>query len=225
MKYKRGKNPKSWFKKGHKFSKKTIEKMRKIKKDRLKRDGFINSPETRIKMSKVQTGKKLTKETKEKLKGRMPWNKGKKGEYHLWPNGRNITKETKRKMSEAKQKMSEKTKKKMSEAHKGKCKGINHWRWIIDRTKLNTNRQKAYDTKYKYWMKRVKNRDNWKCKINNKDCCGRLEAHHILPWSQFPELRYEINNGITLCHFHHPRKRNDEKKLIPIFKELVKTTV
>ena len=37
-----------------------------------------------------------------------------------------------------------------------------------------------------------------------------------------PKLRYEVNNGITLCHFHHPRKINDEMNLAPIFQELVK---
>jgi len=38
----------------------------------------------------------------------------------------------------------------------------------------------------------------------------------------YPELRYEVNNGITLCHFHHPRKINDEMKLSPYFQELIK---
>lgn len=35
------------------------------------------------------------------------------------------------------------------------------------------------------------------------------------------ETRYEINNGITLCHFHHPRKREKEKELSPFFQELI----
>jgi hypothetical protein len=60
-----------------------------------------------------------------------------------------------------------------------------------------------------------------KCKTNNCDCSGRLEAHHILSWSKFPELRYEVNNGITLCKFHHPKKRIDEIKLAPYFKNMV----
>jgi hypothetical protein len=81
--------------------------------------------------------------------------------------------------------------------HRGKNNGM----WVFDRDLLKIDRQKAYDTKYKYWMLEVKKRDNWKCKINNCDCNGRLEAHHILPWEQFPELRYSINNGITLCQF------------------------
>ncbi len=59
-------------------------------------------------------------------------------------------------------------------------------------------------------------------RMSNQDCDERMEAHHILGWVSYPELRYEINNGITLCHAHHPRKRALEKELAPIFQELVK---
>ena len=93
---------------------------------------------------------------------------------------------------------------------------------VYDRTKLKVDdRLKAYDTKYKYWMLAVKKRDGWKCKINNQDCRGRLEAHHILGWKSHPELRYQLNNGITLCLAHHPRKRSEEAKLSPYFQKLV----
>jgi len=45
-----------------------------------------------------------------------------------------------------------------------------------------------------------------------------------LPKGQINKGRlYEVNNGITLCHFHHPRKRKDEIKLSPYFMELIKT--
>lgn len=71
-------------------------------------------------------------------------------------------------------------------------------------------------------MNTGKNRDNWTCRIADNNCDGKMVAHHILPWRDFPELRYEVNNGITLCHFHHPRKRNDEMRLSPYFQELIK---
>ena len=60
-----------------------------------------------------------------------------------------------------------------------------------------------------------------KSRIADINCSGRLEAHHILDWINYPELRYEINNGITLCHAHHPRGRAKEKELSPYFVELV----
>lgn len=102
--------------------------------------------------------------------------------------------------------------------------GLNHHRYIADRTKLavlSNGEEYRNSSASREWGKQVKNRDKWTCRIADNNCDGRLEAHHILPWSNFPELRYEVNNGITLCHFHHPRKRNDEVKLSPYFQELV----
>ena len=100
-------------------------------------------------------------------------------------------------------------------------KGEKHGNYIKDRTKLVTSEKKHLDTKYREWMFSVKKRDGWKCRIINADCKGRLESHHILNWKEYPELRYEINNGITLCHAHHPRGRKNEARLSPYFKKLV----
>lgn len=141
-------------------------------------------------------------------KGCIPWNKSKKlpqitGDNH-WNKGKNWnwTDEQKEKL-------------------KGKKTGKNNGRWINDRTNLSQNEYKHLDYKYRNWMFAVKKRDNWKCKINNSDCKGRLESHHILNWKNYPELRYEISNGITLCHSHHPRGRENEAKLSPYLKQLV----
>lgn len=97
--------------------------------------------------------------------------------------------------------------------------GKNHWRWIEDRTILLKNLRN--DPEYKQWVKQVKKRDKNICRINNQDCSGYCVVHHILSWSEYPELRYNINNGITLCQAHHPAKRAEEKRLIPFFRELV----
>lgn len=75
--------------------------------------------------------------------------------------------------------------------------------------------------RYKIWRKDVYQRDNWKCRIGDKNCSGRIIAHHILGWASYPELRYEVNNGITLCLAHHPLKRAEEKRLSPFFMDLV----
>lgn len=96
----------------------------------------------------------------------------------------------------------------------------NHPRWISDRSKL-AKRQERNDSAYREWRKSVRDRDDWKCKMSNNECLGKVVAHHILPWSKFPELRYEVNNGITLCEFHHPRKRDDEIRLSPYFQFLL----
>lgn len=98
--------------------------------------------------------------------------------------------------------------------------GEDHYLWKRDRNSLKKYNRHG-DSAYREWRIQVYRRDNFKCKIRNKDCSGRIEAHHILPWSNFLELRYEVNNGITLCHFHHPRKRNEEKRLSPYFISLI----
>lgn len=77
------------------------------------------------------------------------------------------------------------------------------------------------DSAYQAWVRSVKNRDYWKCKISDGNCSGQVEAHHILPWRDYYELRYEVNNGITLCQFHHPRNKTDEYKLSPYLQNLV----
>lgn len=118
--------------------------------------------------------------------------------------------------------------KKLSAKHVTRCRSCafklqrneNHPNWISDRTTLKRiGTRRCSD--YMIWRRRVWERDNHTCKINNGDCSGRLESHHILGFATHPELRYEVSNGITLCHFHHPRKRNDEMRLIPTFRELV----
>jgi len=52
------------------------------------------------------------------------------------------------------------------------------------------------------WAKAVKDRDGWKCQK-----CGRetapLHAHHAYGKRAHPSVRYDIDNGVTLCPGHH----------------------
>jgi predicted restriction endonuclease len=52
------------------------------------------------------------------------------------------------------------------------------------------------------WRMQVFGRDNFTCQV-----CGvrgvYLEAHHIKPFADFPELRFDISNGITYCRPCH----------------------
>lgn len=55
----------------------------------------------------------------------------------------------------------------------------------------------------KQWSKDVRGRDGHKC--IGCGAKGKLHAHHIKPWKEFPELRYDIENGVTLCPTCHQK--------------------
>lgn len=59
------------------------------------------------------------------------------------------------------------------------------------------------DPIYKDWRKKVYARDNWQCRWPGCTMKKYLNAHHIKTWANFPGLRYEVANGITLCKMHH----------------------
>lgn len=174
-------------------------------------------------------------------KGRIPWNKGKTNmprvpkicercgaSYTRKPNKADqdwiaqrfcskscVHKDNKTNLEK---KHSVETRKKMSDSHpKGELSPL----WKKDRSASWLNKARRTNIEYKLWREQVFSRDGYKCKMAKPDCGTYIEAHHILAWRDHPELRYEINNGITLCRAHHPRKRAEEKRLAPLFKELV----
>lgn len=98
--------------------------------------------------------------------------------------------------------------------------GEKHYNWIPDRTKIKKQEERN-NPNDKQWKYSVYKRDNFKCRLANENCSKKIEAHHIKSWKEYQELRYKTNNGITLCHAHHPRKRAEEKRLEPVFMELV----
>lgn len=55
--------------------------------------------------------------------------------------------------------------------------------------------------KLRKWGKEIKKRDNLMCQICYTS--NNLHAHHIKPKSLFPDLAYDIDNGITLCDNCH----------------------
>jgi len=68
--------------------------------------------------------------------------------------------------------------------------------------------------KIKKWREAVMSRDDYIC----QDCLGEsgqsaMHAHHIKARDIFPELKYDVDNGITLCIACHTRRHPATEEL------------
>ena len=77
-------------------------------------------------------------------------------------------------------------------------------------TKRKINKFIRNTNKYKNWRESVFKRDNWTCqkcgKRSKKNNYIYIEAHHKKPFALFPELRFIIDNGLTLCKKCHAQE-------------------
>lgn len=81
----------------------------------------------------------------------------------------------------------------------------------IGRKLTSTKKQSAKGVE---WMLKVKTRDGFKCLK-----CGsqkNVQAHHIEPWKENENRRFDIENGITLCSSCHMR----EERFLEISKKI-----
>lgn len=63
-------------------------------------------------------------------------------------------------------------------------------------------------SKWKIWRELVFARDSFTCQNNNCSYCNniigiRLHAHHIKPMAIYPELVFNVSNGIAYCEQFH----------------------
>lgn len=106
--------------------------------------------------------------------------------------------------------------KNLSISHKGKIPPNKGKRWSIE-NRMKVSGKKRYNWKggvtkeykkvrksveYKLWRESVYNRDRFTCQKYGI-VGGVLRAHHILNFSTHPELRFAIDNGITLSDRAH----------------------
>jgi len=152
-------------------------------------------------------GTKLSEDIINKMKGRTPWNKGRRNPYqlevllkmrqaHL---GRSPVNKGVRMGPELRDKISRATKgiKKpaISEIMK-QLTGPRAHGWKGGRTAANKLIRNS--KLFAIWREAVFQRDDYTCQI-----CGErgryLRAHHIMSFAEHEELRFDISNGVTLC--------------------------
>lgn len=112
-----------------------------------------------------------------------------------------------------------------------KCKqeyhiGKNHPNWIEDRTQIkNTNNTIRWSKEMCDWRKTIYKRDNYTCQMcgnrSSKDNAIILNAHHIERFADNEDLRFDINNGITLCEDCHKLTYGKEKDFEEQFKNII----
>ncbi len=176
-------------------------------------------------------GSSLTNSHKEKisraLKGRNVWNKGKKGIYRK----ETINKIRNSALNQFKNGMPAETKEKIRIALKGKPKSKEHIQklkgnkssqWKGGISPINDLIRKSIE--FRLWREAVFARDNWVCQ-KCKDRGDKIHSHHIQNFSQYPELRFAIDNGITLCkkcHQNFHKKYGIKNNNINQLKEFLK---
>lgn len=77
-----------------------------------------------------------------------------------------------------------------------RMKGSNNPRWngnYPESLRLRRSKQ------YLEWRLAVFTRDNFSCVECKDNRGGNLQADHLKPWATHPELRFEVENGRTLC--------------------------
>ena len=126
----------------------------------------------------------LSDSTKDKIRQRMKGNKNPKG--------------SKRSMEH---------RKRIGETHSG----ANCYFWKGGISPINKRIRGSLE--YKLWREAVYKRDNYTCKFcGNRG--GKLSPDHIKPFCNYPELRFAIDNGRTLCHDCHKKTDTYGSKML-----------
>ena len=186
-------------------------------------------------------GKKLGKNPEHslKIKGRhlSPKTEFQKGEHHCPKNefrkGHKLTQDDKHPMWKGGKPNCEVCGKKLSNYHFRRCahcrlfsekhrENLSNWQkgnksrlWRGGVTPL---RLKIWNSReYRQWRTSVFDRDNYTCQeCGSKNGDGKtiyIEAHHMKSFAEYPKLRFELSNGITLCIKCHNKTKNGRPRL------------
>jgi hypothetical protein len=206
-----------------KHSEKSLQKMSKSHK------GAIVTEETRRKISLGLKGFKRPPTTEEHKRKIGIGNTGKRHPNRKSPPP--FTKEHLENMGKCKKGhiTTEETKRKISKANSGKENGMYERRgeknpsWKGGITPIN--KVIRHSLEHKSWHKTCMERDNYTCQKTGVRG-ESLVVHHINNFADFPELRFTIDNGITLSKQSHKEfhkkygiKKNKKEQLEEFLKE------
>ena len=188
-------------------------------------------PQTREALRNANLGRKCTEETKRKIgesnKGNIPWSKGKRTATRVKIICKVCNKELEDYLSNKRSGLcslkcywqskkgssgywkgksrSFEDRKKMSAGRKGLTAKEKHPKWKGGISSKYAIIRSSFE--YKEWRRNVFKRDRFTCIM-----CGHrskrrddIQADHIKRFADFPELRFEISNGRTLCVPCHKR--------------------
>lgn len=209
--------------------KKNISKAKKgVKFSDVHKQKLSESNTKEIKQKRVETRKKngwfkdieeVKRRQKEAKRGCNPWNHFKnpdivKEKIRNTLKGHPCYKSEERKKNISKAKtgghLSEITKKKMSATRQGIQ--LKDWTEFLSPIRSRIYQSKNFDV----WRRSIFQRDDWTC----QDCYikgGSLHAHHIRKFSKYPLLRFDVDNGITLCKPCHEKTIGNEEDYIEYF--------
>ncbi len=141
-------------------------------------------------------GRKFSEETKRKIADRM--------------RGKKYSKETKRKVSIAssKRRWSDAQREKFIKSFRSNPnnRGRKPWNWQGKSSKQTRIRKSA---KYKEWRLAVYQRDGFRCVGCGDERGHNLQAHHKMSFAGYPDSRFDVSNGVTLCKKCHGKMHPD----------------
>jgi len=95
--------------------------------------------------------------------------------------------------------------------------GKEHYNWKGGISPIN--RRLKNSSMYKIWRELVFLRDNFTCQNPNCSYCHNeigvfLHPHHSKPFALYPNLRFDVNNGITYCKEFHINSKELHKGIL-----------